>query len=114
HVRMTPPRGDNWAGCLGMVAGMLLYFWRQGLGGMIFATLVSGFIGGFGFAAATMFKLVEMTSGYQTNWHSILEQSYGLINGVGIAVMMGLLATRAPRLSDAPPVRRWTEAYAAA
>jgi len=31
--RMTPPRGDNWAGCLGMVAGMLVYFWRSRLSG---------------------------------------------------------------------------------
>src|SRR3972149_4716544 len=30
-LRMTPPRGDNWAGMLGMTAGVLVSFLRQGL-----------------------------------------------------------------------------------
>src|SRR5581483_3689542 len=29
-LRMAPPRGDNWAGSLGMTAAMLLYFLRAG------------------------------------------------------------------------------------
>ena len=102
-LRMTPPRGDNWAGCLGMVGGMLFHFHRQRLPGLTLATLVSGCIGGAGFAVATTLKLVEIRSGLDTNWHSILEQTYGLINGLGIAVTMLLLARRAPRRSDTPP-----------
>ncbi len=112
HLRMTPPRGDNWAGCLGMVVGMIVYFQRNGLGGVTFASLVTGVIGGLAFATATLFKLIELKSGLTTNWHSILEQTYGLFNGIGVAIAMGLLMPRAPRLIDAPPVRRWTEAYA--
>jgi hypothetical protein len=110
--RMTPPRGDNWAGCVGMVAGMLLYFHRNGLRGAVLASVVSGLIGGFGFATATFLKLMEVTSGWETNWHSVLEQTYGLINGAGIAAAMLLLRTRAPRLTEDPPARRWTEPYA--
>jgi hypothetical protein len=30
-LRMTPPRGDNWAGCLGMTAGAIVYCMRTGL-----------------------------------------------------------------------------------
>ncbi len=30
-----------------------------------------------------MLKLIEVKSGWQTNWHSILEQTYGLMNGIG-------------------------------
>ena len=41
-----------------------------------------------------MLKLVEVTSGYVTNWHSILEQTTGLFNGIGIAVAMRGLARR--------------------
>jgi hypothetical protein len=112
--RMTPPRGDNWAGCLGMTAGMLLYFRRERLDGAVLAALVSGFLGGFSFATATMLKLVEITGGGQTNWHSILEQTYGFLNGIAIAAAMLLLARRAPPVSDDPPRRRWTEPYAVA
>jgi hypothetical protein len=93
-LRMTPPRGDNWAGCLGMTAGALAYCLRSGLPEVARAALVSGFIGGIGFAAASMLKLVEVTSGYNTNWHSILEQTTGLCSGIGIAVAMRGLAAR--------------------
>jgi len=123
--RMTPPRGDNWAGCVGMVAGLLVYFWRNKLHGLIFATLVTGFIGGFGFATATLLKLMGMAGSemarrqfglegiWPTNWHSILEQSYGFINGIGVGVAMFWVARHAPRTSEEPPVRSWTESYAA-
>jgi hypothetical protein len=111
-LRMTPPRGDNWAGCLGLTLGMLVYCLRNGLEEVARAALISGFIGGIGFAAASMLKLVEVTSGIETNWHSILEQTTGLFNGLGIAVAMIGLAARAPRVNDDPPLRRWTEPFA--
>ena len=110
--RMTPPRGDNWAGCAGMVVGMWVYFQRRGLREVTAASLIAGFIGGFGFAAATLFKLIEVKSGWQTNWHSILEQTYGFINGLGIAAAVLFLRSRTPRLDDSLPARRWTEIYA--
>jgi hypothetical protein len=111
-LRMTPPRGDNWAGCVGMVAGLWLYLQRQRWTEVILASLISGLVGGFGFATATLLKLLEIRSGLHTNWHSILEQTYGFINGLGLAAAMLVLAARAPRLIDEPRVRRWTETYA--
>jgi hypothetical protein len=94
-MRMTPPRGDNWAGCLGMTAGALVYCFRTGLGEVARAAIVTGMIGGIGFAAASMLKLVEVQCGYQTNWHSVLEQTTGFFNGIAIAVAMRGLARRA-------------------
>lgn len=111
-LRMTPPRGDNWSGCVGLVGGLLVYCWRQDLGEIARATLVTGFIGGIGFAAASMLKLVEVTCGYQTNWHSILEQTTGLFNGLAIAAAMLPLIRRAPATIENLPARRWTEVYA--
>jgi hypothetical protein len=108
-LRMTPPRGDNWAGCLGMFAGTLVYCLRMGLPEVARAALISGFLGGIGFAAASMLKLVELTSGYETNWHSVLEQTTGLFNGIGIAVAMGSLARRVgplPGGGEDPAARR--------
>ena len=90
-LRMTPPRGDNWAGCLGMTLAVLWYCRQIGLVEVTRAALVCGFIGGIGFAAASMLKLVEVTSGYETNWHSILEQTTGLFNGIGVAVALASL-----------------------
>ncbi|HKQ80148.1 MAG TPA: hypothetical protein VJ810_41030 [Blastocatellia bacterium] len=112
--RMTPPRGDNWAGCAGMVAGMLFYFQRHKLGDVIWASVVTGFIGGFGFATATLFKLIAVKTGWNTNWHSVLEQTYGFINGAGVAVAMLFLSKRLPRANDEPAERRWTDLFAIA
>jgi hypothetical protein len=112
--RMTPPRGDNWAGCLGMVVGMWVYFQRKRLFALTFASLVAGLIGGLGFAGANSLKLIGIATGWQTNWHSLLEQSYGLINGVGLGMALLWLARFVPEVTDEPRVRRWTEIYAVA
>jgi hypothetical protein len=89
---------------------------RTGLPEVARAALVSGFIGGIGFASASMLKLVEVMSGYETNWHSILEQTTGLFNGIGIAVAIRGLAVRAPRLDgegdSTVMTRRWAEPVA--
>jgi hypothetical protein len=95
-LRMTPPRGDNWAGCVGMTAGLLVYFERRGLRDLTRAALVCGAVGGFGFAFADMLKLIGVATGWPTNWHSVMEQLYGAINGIGVALVMGDLALRSP------------------
>jgi hypothetical protein len=105
-LRMTPPRGDNWAGCLGLLVGLLIYCWRYSLPGLAFATLVTGFIGGTGFAFSQLLKLLYIKTGLQTNWHSVMEQTQGLFHGIGLAVAMGLLASRAPEIPDSP-LRSW-------
>jgi hypothetical protein len=111
RLRMTPPRGDNWSGCLGMTAGLFWYGRRAGFAEVTRAALVCGFIGGIGFAAASALKLVEVTSGLQTNWHSILEQTTGLINGIGLAYALSGLSRRAPpaALGNEPDRNPWTE-----
>ncbi len=117
-LRMTPPRGDNWAGCLGMTAGLIVYCVRTGLAEVARAGVVSGFIGGIGFAGASMLKLVEVTTGYQTNWHSILEQTTGLFNGIGIAVaMMGVAKRVGPvdhEIQPDDPAIHWAKPLAVA
>lgn len=104
-LHMTPPRGDNWAGCVGLTLGALVWLARCGLGQAARAGLVCGFIGGIGFAAASMLKLVEVTCGLETNWHSILEQTTGAFNGLALAMAMAPLSrfTPPPDELDAPP-----------
>ena len=111
HLDMNPPRGDSWAGYLGLVGGILAFCWRYRLGGVGFATLAVGFLGGIGFALGAAIKVAVMASGFDTNWHSIMEQTQGFFIGIAIAVGLGLLLRRAPPISDSPPVRPWTEVY---
>src|SRR5437016_4526281 len=57
--------------------------------------------------------LIVISSSWETNWHSLLEQTYGFINGIGLAVALFWVARSAPRTTEEPPVRKWTELYAA-
>jgi len=129
--RMTPPRGDNWAGILGVVIGTSIWLARNQYVPVIYAMLVSGVIGGLGFSGGQLIKLMAIRPGNRevtadpaiveqwahwnsANWHSVLEQTYGFFNGVGIAIALGLLAARAGRNDGAPPGGRWTRVFAAA
>lgn len=112
RLDMNPPRGDTWAGNAGLVGGILFFCWRRRLGGVAFATLGGLLLGGIGFALGGATKLLVMSSGFTTNWHSIMEQSQGFFLGIALAITMGFLAPLAPKLVDEPKVRRWTEVFA--
>lgn len=111
RLRMTPPRGDNWAGCVGLVVGVLAYCWQYQLGGVAFATLMAGFAGGIAFSFGQLLKLLYIRTGLQTNWHSVMEQTQGLLFGLGIAVTFCLLRNRAPALAAEPNVPQWMEIF---
>lgn len=130
-LRMTPPRGDNWAGILGVFVASLWWLWRHGYGRVVYAGLLSGVIGGFGFAAAACIKLLMVAPGnphriddpaiidawrfwQQSNWHSFLEQTYGLINGFGICLALYWLSRRSSRIVTAHPPTppNWTHSFA--
>ena len=112
RLRMTPPRGDNWAGCVGLAAGLLIFCWRYDLYGLAFAGLIAGFIGGVGFGLGQFLKLLNIRTGLQTNWHSVMEQTQGFFHGIAIAVSMGLLSVLAPWNSNAIPMPAWTGMFA--
>lgn len=109
HFVLSPPSGDTWANVVGLSIGTLVWAWRYQMGGVGFATLSSGLLGGIGFSLGALVKVIIMKIGTQTNWHSIMEQTQGFFFGIALIITMMLLARRAPALSDAPPLRRWTE-----
>jgi hypothetical protein len=111
-LRMTPPRGDNWAGCLGMVAAMVFFFARHNLRPLIWVSMLSGIVSGIGFTTGQLIRVAGFASPIRENWHSVLEQTFGFISGVGIAVGLAWLARRAPRQTEEPALRSWTEPFA--
>ncbi len=112
-LRMNPPRGDNWAGCVGVVGGILVFCARRrGMGPVAYATLLTGFLGGTGFALGHILKLCGMATGLQTNWHSVMEQLQGLFHGIAAAAAMLVLARRCAPAGLELRVRRWTESLA--
>jgi hypothetical protein len=55
-VRMTPPRGDNWAGILGAYLGLVLYCLRNRHWPIVAVSLITGTIGGMGFSGVACFQ----------------------------------------------------------
>ena len=120
-LRMTPPRGDNWAGMLGMFIGASIWLWKNKLQSVAWVSMIGGTIGGLGFAGAQFIKTSLIALGdpkiltwkgilpgstkyneisqawanwESQNWHSFFEQTYGFINGIAIAVALALLSSR--------------------
>jgi hypothetical protein len=112
HLYMIPGRSGNWSGSLGMTIAFWIFLRRHNLNGVLLASLITGIIGGLGFAGATLLKLIELKSGAATNWHSILEQTYGLFNGIGLAIAFHQFRFSAPNFTDDPPANRRAEAFA--
>jgi hypothetical protein len=143
-IRMTPPRSDDWAGIIGVFTGTSIWMWRNKLKPVAVASLISGIIGGLGFAGMQWVKHLMLSFGSPRilgykgilpntpefssiasawskwqgqNWHSFLEQSYGFINGIAIAVALAYIASRVKihNDEDKPAVLkkdRWTRAFA--
>jgi hypothetical protein len=62
-LRLTPPRGDDWAGILGVVVAAILWCRRERLPEVTIAMIVAGTIGGLGFSGAALLKLLMVAPG---------------------------------------------------
>ena len=131
-LRLTPPRGDGWAGVLGVFAGTSIWMWRNNLKPVALAALISGIIGGLSFPGVQWLRqclasfgnprilegkgilpgsaeFIEKTSRWADwqaqNWHSFFEQGWGFMNGIAIAVALGFIASRV----KIPPTTEFSE-----
>lgn len=112
-IRMTPPRGDNWAGCLGLAIAFFIWLHVNRLRAVRYLFLVGLLSGGYGFAIGDglnmmgragwgpIGELAKSLKLYAWKW---MEQSFGLIMGFGIALgILQLLRKRIqPPDEDAP------------
>lgn len=103
-LRMTPPRSDNWAGCVGLFVAILIYLivTRQR---MALVLVSAGLLaGGFGFAIGDFWHMLgrgkwgpfgswELLAGQ--NYWKWMEQFFGLVMGFGVALAI-LPLLRAP------------------
>lgn len=107
-LRMTPPRSDNWAGCVGLCAALCIYLWRMHHRAALSMMIYGALAGGAGFAIGDFVQMLG-----RAQWGPIgrfpalqglgywkwMEQLFGLIMGAGVA--FGI--SRMTNLKLAPP-----------
>ncbi|MDX2032696.1 MAG: hypothetical protein SF339_18615 [Blastocatellia bacterium] len=111
-LRMTPPRSDNWAGCVGLWIALVIHLWRTRDRAAMMLSLQGLLAGGVGFAVGDLFNMLG-----RAEWGPIgryewlqglgswkwMEQSFGLIMGFGVALGFERAARRlAPPIENEP------------
>lgn len=93
-LRMTPPRSDNWAGCVGMLLALLVWLAATRQWAAIFMVSVGMLAGGFGFAIGDFWHMLgrgewgplgEWQPLKVQNYWKWMEQFFGLLMGLGVA-----------------------------
>ncbi len=83
--KMTPPRSEMWAGCLG-VGLFLVWFTRHfDFRSALRVAVFSGLGGGFGFAFGDFLQVMGNVSGISFNFWNVMEYSLGFFGGIGMA-----------------------------
>ena len=107
-LHMTPPRSDNWSGCVGLFVAIVFYLIRQKNLAALNVTLYGFLAGGIGFAVGDFVQMLG-----RAQWGPIgrfdalqgldywkwMEQLFGLIMGIGV----GLAFLRRVRPKLTPP-----------
>ncbi|HEX4946227.1 MAG TPA: hypothetical protein VFZ34_06175 [Blastocatellia bacterium] len=108
NLRMTPPRSDNWAGCVGLWLALLGYLYKTRNRAALLLSAYGLLAGGVGFAVADFVNMMgraqwgligasETLRGMDAwKW---MEQGFGFVMGFGVALGFGRLAQQL-----APPV----------
>ncbi|NOZ55740.1 MAG: hypothetical protein GXO73_02985 [Calditrichaeota bacterium] len=104
--RMTPPRSELWAGCLGAAVALAWYAWRHGFFRSLRLAWFSALGAGFGFAFGNFLQTLGSASGMAFNWWNVMEFTLGFCGGAGMAY--GVFTTDWPRSG---PVARATNGF---
>ena len=110
-LHMTPPRSDNWSGCLGLFVALLTYLGRSRDRAALRMAAFGFIIGGIGFSVGNFPHMLGRAQWGPIGLHEALqgldywkwmEQSFGLIMGFGVAAaFLGRLRSRfAPAQED--------------
>lgn len=107
-LRMTPPRSDNWAGCLGMCAALCGWLWATRQRAALLLVSYGLLAGGLGFAVGDFWQTLGRahwgplgaTPLMRTvNYWKCMEQFFGLVMGLGVA--LGAVKLLGGSLADA-------------
>jgi hypothetical protein len=95
RLHMTPPRSDNWSGCVGLFAAVLFYLVRTKNRAALNVTLIGLLAGGIGFAVGDFFNMLgraqwgpigRFEALHGLDYWKWMEQLFGLIMGIGVGL----------------------------
>ena len=117
NLHMTPPRSDNWSGCVGLFIGLLTYLMRQRESAACVMMSWGFLFGGIGFVAGDFVNMLgrgqwgpigAYASLQGLDYWKWMEQLFGLIMGLGIGwVFLRRLQNRAVVQEERPS--RWLQ-----
>ncbi len=110
-LHLSPPRSDNWAGMVGLVTGLVLYFWRKKEKRVLWAMTGAFLFGGIGFSIGDLFQTLGSTTGISLDWWKIMEETFGLITGLGVAWLFGILHFAIGRTEEDEPEAHWVTGF---
>ncbi|UCC97112.1 MAG: hypothetical protein JSW66_14855 [Phycisphaerales bacterium] len=108
-LHMTPPRSDNWSGCIGLFIALLLYLIRRKNRAAVIAARWGFLAGGLGFAVGDFLNMLgraqwgpigRFSALQDLDYWKWMEQLFGMIMGIGA----GLVFLRGMRRRLLPPV----------
>ncbi len=82
--KMTPPRSELWAACLGAAVAMTWYLQRNGFSRSLRLAGYSALGAGFGFSFGNFLQTLGTVSGGAFNWWNLMEFSLGFFGGLGM------------------------------
>lgn len=94
---MTPPRGEEWAACLGMGLALSWYCYRQEYRAPLRVAFFAAIGAGFGFAFGNFLQVMGRSAGITgLNLWNVMEYSIGFFGGLGLAY--GVFTTQWPEV----------------
>ncbi|MBN1480424.1 hypothetical protein EH223_20420 [candidate division KSB1 bacterium] len=83
--KMTPPRSELWAACLGAAVALAWYLYRNHYRRALRVAGYAALGAGFGFGFGNFLQTMGTISGASFNWWNVMEFSLGFFGGLGMA-----------------------------
>lgn len=103
--KMTPPRSELWAACLGAAALLAWEMTREGRRNALRLAWFASIGAGLGFALGNFLQILGNLSGIAFNWWNVMEFTLGFCGGAGMA--LGALGAEWPQLDERPSRSAW-------
>jgi hypothetical protein len=103
--RMTPPRSELWAACLGASVALVWFLYRNGFHRALRVAGYSALGAGFGFALGNFLQTLGNVTGPALNWWNVMEFTLGFSGGLGMAY--GVFTRKWPEGAGPSPAANW-------